>query len=61
MPDHAAGLSISDTSDNLLYDNSMRNISVNLNAKALASKMSDVGSCYIFDVRLLPSKLVRRG
>ena len=52
--DHAVGLCISQTSSNLLYDNTMRNIFVNFNAEALASKMSDVSSCYIFDVKFLP-------
>ena len=52
--DHAVGLCIDQTSANLLYDNSMRNISVKFNADALASKMSDVSSCYIFNVRFLP-------
>ena len=52
--DHAVGLCIGQTSTNLLYDNSMRNISANFNAEALASKMSDVSSCYIFDVKYLP-------
>ena len=52
--DHAVGLCISPTSTNLLYDNTMRNISVNFNAEALASKMSDVSSCYIFDVNFSP-------
>lgn len=61
VADHAVGLTINDTSDHLLYDNSMRNISVNFNAEALASKMSDVSSCYIFDVQMLPSKLKTRG
>ena len=51
--DHAVGICIAQASTNLLYDNSMRNISVNFNAEALASKMSDVSSCYIFDVKLL--------
>ena len=59
VADHAVGLSITDTSVHLLYDNSMRNISVNFNAEALASKMSEVSLCYIFDIRLLPSKLLR--
>ena len=61
VADHAVGLSITDTSVHLLYDNSMRNISVNFNAEALASKMSEVSLCYIFDIRLLPSKLLRWG
>ena len=52
--DHAVALCISQTPTNLLYDTSMRNISVNFNAEALASKMSDVSSCYIFDVNILP-------
>ena len=52
VPDHAVGLFISSTSENLLFDNSMRNVSSTLSAEALASKMSDVSSCYIFDVRL---------
>ena len=51
--DHAVGICIAQASTNLLYDNSTRNISVNFNAEALASKMSDVSSCYIFDVQLL--------
>ena len=54
MADHAVGLCISQTSTNLLYDNTMRNIFVNFNAEALASKMSDVSPCYIFDVIFLP-------
>lgn len=52
VPDHAVGLLISFSSENLLYDNSMRNVSSLLSAEALASKMSDVSSCYAFDVRL---------
>lgn len=52
--DHAVGLCIAQTSTNLLYDNSMRNISVNFDAEALVSKISDVSSCYIFDVKFLP-------
>ena len=47
VPDLAVGLSITDTSVHLLYDYSMRNIFVNFNAEALASKMSDVSSCYL--------------
>ena len=52
--DHAVCLCIGQTSTNLLYDNSMHNIPVNFNAEARASKMSDVSSCYIFDVKCLP-------
>lgn len=52
VPDHAVGLVISTTHDDLLYDNSMRNICCKFSAEALASKMSDVSSCYILDVKL---------
>lgn len=52
LPDHAVGLFISSTFENLLYDNSMRSVSSILSAEALANKMSDVSSCYTFDIRL---------
>lgn len=52
VPDHAVGLIVSPTHDNHLYDNSMRNVCCKFSAEALASKMSDVSSCFIFDVRL---------
>lgn len=52
VPDHAVGLVVSPESDNLLYDNSMRDISLIFSAVALATKLQDVSSCFIFDVRL---------
>ena len=51
-PDHAVGLVVSSQKDPSLYDNSMRNVGGKFSAEALANKMSDVSSCYIFDVRL---------
>ena len=51
VPDHAVGLVISPKNEPSLYDNSMRNVGGRFSAEALASKMSDVSSCYIFDVR----------
>lgn len=53
VPDHAVGLSIGFTASPILYDNSMRNVGASFDAEALASKMSDVSSCYVFDVREL--------
>ena len=51
--DHAAGVFIRAADEHLLYDNSMRNISLKLTADSLANKMSDVSCCYIFDLKYL--------
>ena len=48
--DHAVGVFIRAADEHLLYDNSMRNISLKLTADSLANKMSDVSCCYIFDL-----------
>ena len=51
--DHAVGVFIRVDDDHVLYDNSMRNISLKLTADSLANKMSDVSCCYIFDLKYL--------
>ena len=51
--DLAVGVFIRAADEHLLYDNSMRNISLKLTADGLANKMSDVSCCYIFDSKYL--------